>query len=70
MTKTPATFRTHLKALIALITPAVAVLYPMFVGGWDWKTDAVPALIALLVAYGVYKVPNAPAVSERGRIRG
>jgi hypothetical protein len=53
------------KALVALIAPAFVALYPFFVGGWDWKLDFGPAVVALLVAYGVYRVPNAGSTSSR-----
>lgn len=49
------------KFLVALLAPAFVAVYPFFVDGWDLKTDLGPVVVALLVAYGVYRVPNQEA---------
>lgn len=46
------------KALIAFVAPVILAVYPFFADGWDFKTDIGPVIVAVLVALGVYAVPN------------
>jgi hypothetical protein len=52
------------KFWVAFVTPIAAVLWPFLSDGWQ-ATDLGPIIVGILVALGVYTVPNTEARSGR-----
>lgn len=46
------------KAWVALVAPVVTAVWPFLSDGWQ-VSDLGPVIVGVLVALGVYRVPNA-----------
>jgi len=58
------------KALVAFIAPVLSVILPFVTDGFQ-AADVGPIIVGVLIALGVYTVPNTPAASrEAGPARG
>jgi hypothetical protein len=56
--------KSYRKFFVAIVAPVVIAVLPFFQNGWS-NQNIGPLIVAVLVALGVYTVPNEPNVARR-----